>query len=309
MAKEFTRDMLFGGKKADTSQEINDKVVNIEIDKLVGFRKGQPFSYSDDDYEELKESIKLNGIYEPILVREIEDDKYEIINGHNRIKCAKELGINTVTSIVKDCPDDIQANYMLLEMTLKQRKNIPPCEKGTAYKLQLELLKTMKSENATNTSDSNDLNATVHSEQLDSIDELSSNSPDSRTTIQRLIRLTELIKELQEKVDLKNIPLLAGVELSYISQDEQKIINKFIDDNNFKLKVPEAEKLRERKGEITEDEISNILLKKSSKTKVVKFTGKIKKSTYKKYKEKFTNDDDFDNLINKLLSEYFENNE
>ncbi len=310
MANEFTRDMLFGGKKTESENEkYQNKVIDIDVKNLIGFRDGQPFSYSDEDYQELKESIKVNGIYEPILVRQIEDNKYEIINGHNRVKCAKELGIQNVTAIVKHCPDDTKANYMLLEMTLKQRKNIPPCEKGSAYKLQLELLKKMKLENISKESDINNCEATVQSEQLDSIDELSNNSPDGRTTIQRLIRLTELIPELQEKVNNKQIPLLAGVELSYINANEQYIINKFIDVNNYKLKVPQAEKLRGRKGEITEDEILNILMNRDKKKEQLKFTGKIKKDTYTKYKDKFSNDDDFDILIDKLLSEYFENNE
>lgn len=303
MANEFTRDMLFGGKKAENENEQTENIIiNVDIDNLVDFRKGQPFSYSDEDYQELKESIRKNGIYEPILIRQIEDGKYEIINGHNRVKCARELGIKTVPAIVKNCPDDTQANYMLLEMTLKQRKNIPPCEKGNAYKIQLELLKKMKAEQNNDDSD-----VPVQSEQQDSIDELASNSPDGRTTIQRLIRLTELIPELQEKVNNGQIPILAGVELSYIQEDEQNVINKFIEQNNYKLKVPQAEKLRGSKGEITEDEIAKILLNK--KEKEPKFTGKIKKDTYSKYKDKFTNDDDFDILINKLLSEYFENQE
>lgn len=310
MANEFTREMIFGGKKVDLdNKQEGNKIINIDIEKLVDFRKGQPFSYSDEDYQELKESIRINGIYEPILVREIEDNKYEIINGHNRVKCARELGIEKITAIVKECPDDTKANYMLLEMTLKQRKNIPFSEKGNAYKLQLELLKKMKMEKSRESNNINDLGGTVQSEQeqLDSIDKLSSNSPDGRTTIQRLIRLTELIPELQEKVDNKQIPLLAGVEISYINKDEQKIINSFIDQNNYKLKVTQAEKLKANKGKITEEGIMDILMKKEKK-KEPKFTGKIKKDTYTKYKDKFENDDDFDILIDKLLSQYFESN-
>lgn len=310
MENEYTRDMLFGGKKAEVKNEQSqNKIINIEIEKLVDFRKGQPFSYSDEDYEELKQSIKENGILEPILVRDIGNNNYEIINGHHRVKCAKELGINEITAVIKKCDDDTKANYMLLEMTLKQRKNIPPCEKGNAYKLQLELLKKIKLNNLDKVNNDNGLEATVQSEQLDSIDELSTNSPDGRTTIQRLIRLTELIPQLQEKVNNKQIPLLAGVELSYINTDEQDIINKFIDDNNYQLKVPQAEKLRASKGEITEDEIINILMSKQKKKRQPKFTGKIKRNTYKKYKDKFSDDDDFDILIDKLLSEYFEDNQ
>ena len=306
MSNEFTRDILFGGKKAN-DEKIENKIINIEINKLVDFREGQPFSYSNEDYEELKESIQKNGIYEPIIVRQIENNMYEIINGHHRVKCARELNINTVTAIVKNCKDNNKANYMLLELTLKQRKDIPPCEKGFAYKKQLELLKEIKNEKSSNASNTNELRATVHSEQLDSIDELSGNSTDGRTTIQRLIRLTELINELQIKVNKKELSILAGVELSYISPEEQNIIFNFIESNSLKLTVPQAEKLRLAKGEITEDEINNIINGKKKKKTETKFTGKIKKNTYSKYKDKFSNDDEFDSLIDKLLEDYFNN--
>ncbi len=314
---EFTSNMLFGENNNDTPEQefslpiengsSENRIINIETNKLVDFREGQPFSYSDEDYQELKESIQKNGIYEPIIVREIEDNMYEIINGHHRVKCARELNINTVTAIVKNCEDTNKANYMLLEMTLKQRKDIPPCEKGFAYKKQLELLKKIKNGKSSNNSDSNELEATVHSEQLDSIDELSNNSPDGRTTIQRLIRLTELINELQIKVNKKELSILAGVEISYISTEEQYVIYNFIENNSLKLTVFQAEKLRASKGEITEDEIDNIINGKKKKKVEPKFTGKIKKNTYSKYKDKFSNDDEFDSLIDKLLEDYFNN--
>lgn len=317
MSDIFTSNMLFGENKEETPEQefslpiengsSENQLINIEIDRLVDFRNKQPFSYSDEDYEELKESINKYGIFESILVRPIEDNKYEIINGHHRVKCARELGIPSVSATVNYSLDDIKANYMVLELTLKQRKNIPPCEKGRAYKLQLELLKKMKVENRDNISNDNDLEDTVHSEQLDSIDELSNNSPDGRTTIQRLIRLAELIPELQLKVDNKFIPILAGVELSYINAEEQILINNFIDNNNYKLKVPQAEKLRAKKGELTEDEIINIINGKAKKKKEVKFTGKLKKNTYSKYKDKFADDDEFDSLIDQLLEDYFNN--
>lgn len=313
---EFTSNMLFGENNNSPEQEFSlpiengsseNKIINIEINRLIDFREGQPFSYSDEDYEELKESIQKNGIYNPILVREIENNMYEIIDGHHRVQCAKELNIDTVTAIVKDCEDNNKANYMLLELTLKQRKDIPPCEKGFAYKKQLELLKKMKSEKTGNSSNTNELGATVHSEQLDSIDELSNNSADGRTTIQRLIRLTELINELQIKVNKKELSILAGVELSYISKEEQNIIFNFIESKSLKLTVPQAEKLRASKGEITEDEIDTIINGKKKKKVEPKFTGKIKKNTYSKYKDKFSNDDEFDSLIDKLLEDYFNN--
>ena len=89
-------------------REENKNITNIEISKLVAFRKGQPFSmYDENKKEEMKESIKENGILVPIIVRKIENDKYEIISGHNRVECAKELGFSTIPSQIVDCDDEI----------------------------------------------------------------------------------------------------------------------------------------------------------------------------------------------------------
>lgn len=188
MAEEFTRDMFFGKKKTTDIQEdiTKENKTYIEIDKLVDFRKGQPFSmYDETKLENMKESIRINGVIYPIIVRPIENDKYEIIAGHNRVRCARELGHTTIQANIIECDDD-KATLIMLDTNLCQRDEIPPVEKGYAYKLQLETIKKIG----------------VQCEHLKSIDELSEKSKDGRTTIQRLIRLTELIKEFLE--DYKN---------------------------------------------------------------------------------------------------------
>lgn len=226
----------------------------------------------------------------PIIVRPIEDEKYEIIAGHNRVRCARELGHTTIKADIIECDDD-KATLIMLDTNLCQRDEIPPVEKGYAYKMQLETIKKIG----------------VQCEHLKSIDELSEKSKDGRTTIQRLIRLTELIKELQDKVNSSELSILAGVEISHIGIEEQQLINKFISDNKIKLSINKAELLRANKGEITEETMQEILQGKVHKEKVIKFTGKIKKDTFKNYKDKFSSDDEFDTLINELLEKHFNN--
>jgi len=294
MAEQITKDMIFGKKKNVEVKETpteEKKIENIEIDKLVDFRKGQPFSmYDEDKIEQMKESIKLNGVLVPIIIRAIEDNKYEIIAGHNRVRCVKELGETTIPANIIECDDD-KATLIMLETNLCQRDEIPPVEKAYAYKMQLETIKKLGTQY----------------EHQKSIEELSDKSKDSRATIQRLIRLTELVKGLQDKVNANEISVLAGVELSYIGVKEQNIINDFITKNNIKLTIGQAEILRSNKGEITEDSLKEVLQGKTNKEKVIKFTGKIKKDTFKKYKDKFNSDDEFDTLINELLEKHFNN--
>lgn len=304
---EFTRDMLFGGKKenAEGQQDNTSTIINIELDKLIDFREGQPFSiYDESQLKQMKQSIKLNGILSPIIVRSIEDSMYEIISGHNRVKCSRELELATIPANVIECDNDT-ATLIMLDSNLCQRDNIPPVTKGFAYKLQLETIKRI-TEKAVNDSDINN-SEEFSQDGKNSLKELADKSNDSKSQIHRLIRLTELISPLQEKVNTNELSVLAGVELSYIGAEEQQNIISVITTNNIKITVAQAEQLRATKGELTEDEVLNVLTGKVKKPKEPKFTGKIKKPTFKKYKDRFNTDDDFDELIDKLLAEYFEN--
>ncbi len=303
----YTKEMIFGNQKknidnAKEREDVQEQIVMLDMDKMVDFREGQPFSmYKEEKEKQMKESISRLGILHPILVRKIENEQYEILDGRHRVKYSKELGNTKAPSIIKNVDDDV-ARLIMLETTLNQREDIPPCEKGLGYKMQLETLKKIREKSLVHDEQSENLD--VHSEQEASIDIIAAKSNDSRTTIQRLIRLTELIKPLQEKVDLgEQITLLAGVELSYISQKEQEIINKYIDEKKLKISKDIASQLRSANGTITEQTVSELFMPKE---KVAKFTGKINKETVKKYKKHFKTNDDFNELVSKLLEEYFE---
>ena len=294
----ITKEMIFGSyKKSNENIKTEENMVWLDMDKMIEFREPQPFPmHSGIKEKQMKESIERFGILTPIIVRKIEDDKYEIIEGRNRVKLSKELGNKKAPSIIKDVDDDV-ARLIMLEANIYQRDDIPPVVKGMAYKMQLETLKKIREKGGTPL------------EHQKSIEDLANNTEESRATIQRLIRLTELIEPIQDKVNMgEQISIRAGVELSYISKEEQEIVNNIIEENTLKLSIEQAEEIRAIKGAITEQSIVEIFAPKP-KEKQIKFTGKISKDTLKKYKEKFNSNDEFDELVNKLLEEYFNESE
>lgn len=286
---------------------INKKqeIVMIDVNLLDEFNNHIFSAISQSKFEELKESVSRSGVLSPIIVRK-KQDRYEIISGHNRVRCCKELNITEVPAIIKDYDDDM-AELIMIETNLAQRENILPCEKGLAYKKRLEILKKIRKESGLKASDDNDLLETTPMEQGEtSVEKLANESEDSKATIQRLIRLTELNNELKSKVNNDVIGIRAGVELSYIKPEEQMIVNDIIDENNLKLTTAQAKKLRAVYGTITKDNVLEII-KGKPKKKEDKFTGKLLKNIFKKYKDKFANDKEFSELVDFLLENHYKN--
>lgn len=273
----------------DENQEIQ-----IELSRLVAFRKQQPFSmYTDEKKEEVKQSIERFGVLEPIIVRKVEDGNYEIIAGHNRVECCKELGKESIRARVMNVDDDT-ATLIMIETNLCTRDEISPIEKGKAYKLRLEILKK--------------INADKENSQYwekGSINELTKESDDSKSAIYRYISLTNLIPEFQKLVQNGTLLITAGSEVGALDKDKQEILYAVVEDNNIKLRNVEMQKL---KGvtDFTYQNVLNRLL--SKKEKKERFTGKLNKSITKKYKEKFENDAEFTKLIDELLEKYFSQN-
>ena len=284
---------------------INNKqeITMIDINLLDEFNNHIFSAISQNKFEELKESVARSGVLSPIIVRK-KQDRFEIISGHNRTRCCKELGIKEIPAIIKDYDDDM-AELIMIETNLAQRENILPCEKGLAYKKRLEILKKIRKENGAKASDDNALEETTPMEQEEySVEKLANESEDSRATIQRLIRLTELNNDLKNKVNNDVIGIRAGVELSYIKPEEQIIVNDIIDENNLKITTAQAQKLRAVYGTITRENVMEII-KGKPKKKEDKFTGRLTKNIFKKYKDKFTNDKEFSELIDILLENHY----
>lgn len=278
--------------------EQDNKIIELEIDKLVEFRKQQPFSmYSDDKKLEVKESIERFGILTPIIVRYIENGRYEIIAGHNRVECLKELNKTTVPAKVMNVDDD-NAMLIMIDTNLCTRDEINPIEKGRAYKLKLEILKKKRQERIEN-SEVKD-NSLIREKQ--SIDELIEESEESKSQIYRFITLTNLNADLQRLVASKDMAVAVGSEVASLNETEQEILYSVLEDKHKKLKISDIQKIKNLK-EISYKSIVNVL--ENKRASIIKFTGKLNRKVANKYKNKFNSDKDFTNLIDKLLEEYF----
>lgn len=293
--------------KKNEEQKIIDnnkqEITMLDIELLDPFKNHIFSPLSEDVFNVLKESIKMDGVRNAIIVRK-KEDRYEIISGHNRVKCCKELGISEIPAIIKNYNDD-EAEFVMIDMNLAQRRDLLPCEKALAYKKRLEYIKKLRKENRLKDNKSNALGENTQIEQEgNSIEILAKDSNESRATIQRLIRLTELSDVLKRKVNDGVIGIQAGIELSYLNQNEQECISNYIDERNANISIKQAEKLRAVKGTITADSIDSIINSKL-KPKVIKFTGRLNNEITKKYKSKFANDKEFSELIDFLLEEYY----
>ncbi len=168
----------------------------------------------DEDMRQLVESVRERGLITPVLLREKEDGRYEMVSGHRRKKACELAGMGEIRAEIREMTRD-EAIVVMVESNL-QRSEILPSEKAFAYKLRLEAMKRQQGERTDLTS------APV--EQKSSREILAENSPDSHAQIQRYIRLTELQPEILRLVDEGRIGLRPAVELSYLTRREQDVL-------------------------------------------------------------------------------------
>ena len=204
-------------------QELKDsklpKIYDIPIELIDDF-PDHPFKVRmDEDMQQLVESVKERGLITPITLRQKEDGRYEIVSGHRRKKACEIAGLSFVKADVKEMTRD-EAIILMVESNL-QRSVILPSEKAFSYKMRLEALNRLPGRPKGNLTP-------VVSEKLRTNEELGKAVGESREQIRRYIRLTELIPELLDLVDEGKIALRPAVELSYLTQDEQEMVNQQI---------------------------------------------------------------------------------
>ncbi|MBO4869167.1 MAG: ParB/RepB/Spo0J family partition protein [Clostridia bacterium] len=200
------------------------KIYDVPLSEIDDF-PGHPYRVLDDeDMEALMESIKERGVITPAMVRKKEDGRYEMISGHTRKRACERLGLPSMRCEVVDVSRD-EAIILMVDSN-SQRSEIAPCDKGRAYKMKLEAIKRLPGRPAKENCDPVGHN----SESLRSVESLAADSDDSKTQIQRYIRLTSLIKELQDFVDEGKIKMRPAVELSYLDEESQRDVVDLIDD-------------------------------------------------------------------------------
>lgn len=293
---------VFGANKQQKKNEIiSEQITNINISDLVSFKEHIFNEISENKFEELVQSIKQNDVLVPIIVRKIDNEKFEIIAGHNRVRACKILQLSTIPAIIKNADDDT-AKIIMIDTNVSQRDKLLPSELMRAYSLKQKILKQklldQVEKNEANTSGT-----------YDTRQKLAEQENVSATQISRYIRLKELIQELLDYVDSERLAFNVGVTLSFLKKENQEILLEILKDNpKLRVSLKQAEKLKTTKADLTKDYIFNVLNNSDSK-KTIKFTGKIKTPLVKKYKDKFKSDEEFTNLIELLLENYFNNNQ
>lgn len=236
-------DDLFGANE----QQSGEMVTSVPIKQFRTF-KNHPFRVLDDEkMQETVESVKKYGILMPGIVRPHPGSGYEVIAGHRRWRACELAGLEEMPVIIRDMDDDT-ATVIMVDTNI-QREDILPSEKARAYRMKYEALRHQGSKGDKHTADM-----------------VGEAAGDSGRTVQRYIRLTELVQELLDYVDAGKIPMVIGEKLSYLCSDEQKwLVEAVMNTGLFPSKV-QAEQLKARSsaGELTEDGIYAILAKKEN---------------------------------------------
>ena len=189
-------------------------MTNISINKLHEFRD-HPYQVLDnDEMNSLIESVQQQGIMTPLIVRPLENttDEYEIISGHRRFRAAQKAGLAEVPAFIRPVSRD-EAAIMVVDSNL-HREHILPSEKAYAYKLKLEAMSRQGYRS--------DLTSNQVGRRLETADIIAEQSDESKTQIRRYIRLTKLIPDILKMVDEQRIAFSVGVELSYLTENEQQ---------------------------------------------------------------------------------------
>ena len=202
-----------------------ESAMEIEISKIHPF-KNHPFKVLDDEkMQDLVESVKINGVLTPVLLRMDENEDYEMVSGHRRMHAAQLAGLTTIPAIVRELSDD-DAIVAMVDANI-QREELLPSEKAFAYKMKLEAMKRQGIRTDL-TCVQNEHKSGKKSREL-----LGEQVGISSVQVTRYIRLTELIPELLDLVDNKKLQFTVAVDISYIDKEVQGWIYEYICDTGF----------------------------------------------------------------------------
>ena len=239
-------------------QKPNEQVQQIPLSEIRPF-KNHPFKVADDELmQQTIDSIMQVGVLNPAIIRPAPEGGYEMVAGHRRLHAADLAGLKTIPAIVRNLDDD-EAVILMVDSNL-QRETISPMERAQAYKMKLEALKH-QGKRVDLEGKSTSVQVGQKLPRKTSRELVAENSPDSAAQIRRYIRLTELLPEVQKKVDSKEIAFSPAVELSYLTHDEQK---QFLDAMDYSQNTPslsQAQRLKKlsREGKCTKEAMRSIM--------------------------------------------------
>ena len=271
-------DDLFGGAENTAGEQI----IHAKLADLHTF-KGHPFRVLDDEkMEETTESISRYGVLVPGLARPREGGGYEIIAGHRRKRGSERAGLDTMPVIVRNYTDD-EATIIMVDSNI-QREDILPSEKAKAYAMKYEAMKHQGSKGG------------------NTLDEVGEAAGESGKTVQRYVWLSRLSDELLGMVDAKKIGISQGVDISFLSEEQQQYVEVVLQETGASVSNAQAAKLKEygKSGELTLPMVRLILAEEKPKERKVTIKGD-KISRY--FSEDYSNDD-IEGIIIQLLEEW-----
>ena len=234
--------------QAERDDALLERVHNIPLEELHPFRD-HPFKIqSGEEMDKMIESIRKVGAITPALARPLEDGGFELISGHRRLAACQVLGLKTMPVIVRKMTDD-EAVIAMVDANL-QRETILPSEKAFAYRMKLEAM----SHQGRSTS-------AQLGRKLETAEEIGQDTGDSRNQVRRYIRLTYLIPELLNKVDEGKIAFSPAVEISFLTEDEQRILLDAIELNDCTPSHAQSIRLKKLSQDcvLTKDQIYEIM--------------------------------------------------
>lgn len=308
---------IFGDDFDETPVVPEDGTTSIQIEQLVPF-ENHPFKlYEGERFDEMVESIKNFGVIVPIVARK-KGRKFEILSGHNRVNAAKEAGLKEVPSVVKEGLSEDEAMLIVTETNLMQRSftDLAHSERAKVIATRHDALKKQGVRNdllseierlskAPNLATQTTCAPMGH--KLKTRDVVGAEFNLSRNSVARYLRINQLNHELKGQVDEGKIAMRAGVDLSYLSDENQEMIDAIVSEDTFKVDMKKASMIRAFEGEgklnwkVAKDIITGEAMKDPNKQKPIKIQSKIISkffSTNQKQK-------DIESIIEKALEMYF----
>ena len=274
-------DDLFGNTTREDSSS-SEQVVEVLLEDLHTFQN-HPFRVVDDEkMEETVESIKKYGVLMPGIVRPRLEGGYEIIAGHRRKRGSELAGKTTMPVFIRNYTDE-EAVVIMVDTNI-QREDILPSEKAKAYRMKYEAMK--------------------HQGKLggNTLEVLGEQVGESKKTVQRYIRLAYLSDELLDLVDKKKIGFMQGVDISYLSKEEQKWVFTVVSTQKGTITTAQAGKLKEyaKRGELTVAVVELLLTERKLQERKVT----IKAEKISKYFPEDYSSEDMETVIMELLEEW-----
>ncbi len=276
----------------DRREAILEKVQHIPLTELHPF-KNHPFKVVDDEaMMRTVESVARFGVLAPAIVRPREEGGYEVIAGHRRMHASELAGLGTMPVIIREM-DDNEATILMVDSNL-QRETILPSERAFAYRMKLEALKHQ--------GERTDLTSAQVAQKL-SVEKVGEEAGMSKDSVRRYIRLTYLLPEILEMVDQKQIAFNPAVELSYLTEAEQKDFLEAMDYAQSTPSLSQAQRLKQlsKDGHCSLDAMCAVLSeeKKSELNKVT-----LKQDVLRKYFPKSYTPKQMEDTIIRLLEQW-----